>query len=75
MKKAKSLTLDASDDVCRALGDLLVRLCAEERAKRGLTDTASILDQADNVLRVATQRLLDHAAVLHAMAGAREPRH
>ena len=64
--------LDASDEVRSLLGRTLTALIAEERHARGLTSPETILAEADDMLFIATGRLLDHALVMYEIAKGRE---
>ena len=63
-----TLQLDASDEVKAALGKVVTLLCAEERARRNLADADEIFEQADDILRATTERLLGLALTLHTLA-------
>lgn len=60
--------LDASAEVKAALVTVLTVLIDEVRGERNLTEGTEILAAADDMLRVATGRLLDHALVMHDIA-------
>lgn len=60
--------LDVSSEVRGALGKVVTILCLEERSRRGLDDPDEYLEQIDDILRVATERLLSHVQDLHGIA-------